>query len=265
MMEHANMAWMTNGDSYSSARFWHSGPAPGTLYNFPSGLAALSTHFTQVPQGPITTGGSVLGVAFDGGVTIAADILTSYGSLARFRDCSRVMHVNDNIILGAGGDYADYQFLKDVIQQKILEEECLDDGFSLKPKALHCWLTRVMYNHRSKLHPLWNNFVVGGLQDGEPFLGAVDKLGTAYVDRHIATGRGAYLALPLMREEVEKNPSMTQKEAQELLFRCLKVLYYRDAQAYPKFQLATLTEEGVSVEGPLIVEQNWETARMITA
>lgn len=49
-----------------------------------------------------------------------------------------------------------------------LEEECLDDGFSLKPKALHCWLTRVMYNHRSKLHPLWNNFIVGGLQDGTP-------------------------------------------------------------------------------------------------
>jgi len=49
-MEHANMAWMTNGDSYSSARFWHSGPAPGTVHNFPSGLAALNTHFTQVPQ-----------------------------------------------------------------------------------------------------------------------------------------------------------------------------------------------------------------------
>jgi 20S proteasome subunit beta 7 len=62
----------------------------------------------------------------------------------------------------------------------------------------------------------------------------VDKLGTAYVDRHIATGRGAYLALPLMREEVEKNPNLTKKEAQDLLFRCLKVLYYRDAQAYPK-------------------------------
>jgi 20S proteasome subunit beta 7 len=37
-----------------------------------------------------------------------------------------------------------------------------------------------------------------------------------------------------MREEVEKNPNMTQKEAHELLSRCLKVLYYRDAQAYPK-------------------------------
>jgi 20S proteasome subunit beta 7 len=66
------------------------------------------------------------------------------------------------------------------------------------------------------------------------FLGAVDKIGTAYVDRHIATGRGAYLALPLMRAKVEQDPHMTQKEAHELLFRCLKVLYYRDAQSYPK-------------------------------
>jgi 20S proteasome subunit beta 7 len=61
----------------------------------------------------------VLGIAFEGGVAIAADILCSYGSLARFRDCPRVMHVNDNIILGAGGDYADFQYLKDVIEQKM--------------------------------------------------------------------------------------------------------------------------------------------------
>lgn len=67
----------------------------------------------------------MLGVAFEGGVVIAADILASYGSLARFRDCSRVMHVNDNIILGAGGDYADYQFLKDVIQQKMYVSKSL--------------------------------------------------------------------------------------------------------------------------------------------
>jgi len=59
-------------------------------------------------------------------------------------------------------------FIYNIVPCFSLEEECLDDGFSLKPKALHCWLTRVMYNHRSKLHPLWNNFVVGGLQDGEP-------------------------------------------------------------------------------------------------
>ncbi|KDR12542.1 proteasome subunit beta type-4 [Zootermopsis nevadensis] len=257
------MACMSKGDWYSPVQFWRSGPSPGSLYSFPGVLTAENTRFSQRSQAPITTGTSVLGIAFDGGVAIAADVLCSYGSLARFRDCPRVMHVNDNIILGAGGDYADYQYLKDVIEQKILEEECLNDGFSLKPKALHCWLTRVMYNRRSKLDPFWNSFIVGGLQDNEPFLGTVDKLGTAYVDHHIATGYGAYMALPLMREAVEKNPNMTQKEAQKLLIKCLQVLYYRDARSYPKFQIATLTKEGVTVEGPLTLDQNWEVAHMV--
>ncbi|XP_069692600.1 proteasome subunit beta type-4 [Periplaneta americana] len=257
------MAALSNGDWYSPIQFWRNGPAPGSFYNFPGKLSITDSHLAQRSQAPITTGTSVLGITFDGGVAIAADILGSYGSLARFRDCPRVMKVNDNIILGAGGDYADFQYLKDVIEQKILEEECLDDGFSLKPRALHCWLTRVMYNRRSKLDPFWNNFIVGGMQDDEPFLGTVDKLGTAYLDRHIATGYGAYIALPLMREEAEKKPNMTEKDAHKLLVKCLQVLYYRDARSFPKFQLATLTRDGVRVEGPLNVEQNWEVAHLV--
>lgn len=70
-------------------------------------------------RAPITTGTSVVGIQFKDGVLIAADILGSYGSLARFRNLERVMKVNDNIILGAGGDYADYQYLKSNIERKM--------------------------------------------------------------------------------------------------------------------------------------------------
>lgn len=70
-------------------------------------------------RAPITTGTSVIGIQFKDGVLIAADILGSYGSLARFRNLERVMKVNDNIILGAGGDYADYQCLKSSIERKM--------------------------------------------------------------------------------------------------------------------------------------------------
>ncbi|KAJ9585224.1 hypothetical protein L9F63_002987 [Diploptera punctata] len=257
------MAMSTSGDWYSPAPFWHNGPAPASFYNFPGVSSNSATHLSQRSQTPITTGTSVLGTTFNGGVVIAADILGSYGSLARFRDCPRVFKVNDNIILGAGGDYADFQYLKDVIEQKVLEEECLDDGFSLKPKSLHCWLTRVLYNRRSKFDPLWNNFIVGGLQDNEPFLGTVDKLGTAFLDRHIATGYGAYLALPLMREEAEKNPNMTESDARRLLIKCLEILYYRDARSFPKYQIATLTKEGVRIEGPESVQQDWKVAHYV--
>lgn len=42
----------------------------------------------------MVTGTSVLGVKFNGGVIIAADMLGSYGSLARFRNISRLMKVS---------------------------------------------------------------------------------------------------------------------------------------------------------------------------
>lgn len=132
-------------------------------------------------RAPVTTATSVVALAFDKGVIIAGDTLASYGSLARYRNCPRILKVNENIILGAGGDYGDFQYVKDMIEQQMyvihyifkfdskvslcsIDEECLDDGFKLKPKSLHCWLTRVMYNRRSKFDPFWNNFVVGGMQ-----------------------------------------------------------------------------------------------------
>ena len=68
---------------------------------------------------PIVTGTSVIGIKFDGGVLIAADTLGSYGSLARYRDVSRILKVNDCTVLGASGDYADFQYLSSIIEQRV--------------------------------------------------------------------------------------------------------------------------------------------------
>ena len=40
-----------------------------------------------------------------------------------------------------------------------------------------------------------------------------------------------------MREAYEKNPNMTEAEAKELLDRCLKVLFYRDARSWNSVSL----------------------------
>lgn len=82
-------------------------------------ILSLTLPPPPIPSNPMVTGTSVLGVKFTGGVIIAADMLGSYGSLARFRNISRLMKVNDNTILGASGDYADYQYLKQVIEQMV--------------------------------------------------------------------------------------------------------------------------------------------------
>lgn len=70
-------------------------------------------------RAPVTTATSIVALAFDKGVIIAGDTLGSYGSLARYRNCPRVLKINDNIILGAGGDYGDFQYVKDMIEQQM--------------------------------------------------------------------------------------------------------------------------------------------------
>ena len=69
------------------------------------------------------SGSSVFGIKYKDGVVLAADTLASYGSLARFPDVQRVLRVNDTTIVACTGDFADFQFLSEILEQKQIDEE----------------------------------------------------------------------------------------------------------------------------------------------
>ena len=54
-----------------------------------------------------------------------------------------------------------------------LYDNMWDDGNSLGPKEVHNYLKRVMYNRRNKFNPLWNSLVLGGVKNGQKYLGTV--------------------------------------------------------------------------------------------
>lgn len=97
-----------------------------------------------------------------------------------------------------------------------------------------------------------------------------------------------------MRETVENKPELSKHEARDLIERCLKVLYYRDARSYNRvsqhsnssqytnsmsvpehhnllvffvvlfqYEIAIVTEEGVEIISPLSSETNWDIAHMV--
>lgn len=74
----------------------------------------------------------------------------------------------------------------------------------------------------------------------------------------IATGYGAYLAQPLLREAVEgKEDSLTEKEAQEVLEKAMMVLWYRDARSTDMVTNAYLRRR----PNHLSVDSNWQGDR----
>ncbi|XP_057316128.1 proteasome subunit beta type-4-like [Hydractinia symbiolongicarpus] len=224
---------------------------------------ALHQNVKQLSQYPITTGTSVIGIKFDSGVVLAADMLGSYGSTARFPGVSRTMKVNSNTALVASGDYADYQMLKEYLDSMMIENDIEDDGHEYTPQALFSYLRMLMYHKRSKFDPLWNTLVIGGRNQGKSFLGYVDKLGVAYEENCIATGYGAYIAIPLIRKALEDKPNLSQIEAVKLVVDCLRVLYYRDARSINKFEITIVTDGGVAMETNMVAETNWEIAHMV--
>ena len=77
--------------------------------------------------------------------------------------------------------------------------------------------------------------LIGGAQLIRRFLAFVDLLGTTYTAPSLATGYGAHIALPILREAVDPNPdAITEDAAREILRNCMRVLFYRDARSLDK-------------------------------
>ena len=195
--------------------------------------------------------------------------IASYGSLARFTDVKRLRRFNDTSIIGIGGDVSDMQYIDRLLNSLSITESHSSDGHTLSAANLHTYLSKIMYKRRSDINPLWNAILVAGLDgDDKPFLASVDLLGTTFSSPTLATGFGAHLAQPLLRQiasSEEDVPSVTREEAVEAIKECMKVLFYRDARSMDRYSIAVVTKEGgVELkEDEQLEGQSWSFAENI--
>mmetsp|Transcript_48526 Transcript_48526/g.35716 ORF Transcript_48526/g.35716 Transcript_48526/m.35716 type:complete len:252 (-) Transcript_48526:51-806(-) len=231
----------------------------GFFWGIVSTMKLFSTAPTrQHTTSPIVTGTTVLAVKYANGVMLAADTLASYGSLARYTNVRRLKAVGNNTIVGASGEISDFQTISEMLDNMHQDDVNQDDGYFHTPSEYYSYLRTVLYQRRNKFNPLWNQLLVAGYHQDKAFLGYVDMIGTAYEENYIATGFGAYLAIPLIRERWSAD--MTEGEARALLEDCMRVLYYRDCRAYNRIQLAKATSAGTLISEPYYITSDWETA-----
>ncbi|XP_012463216.1 proteasome subunit beta type-4 [Gossypium raimondii] len=205
---------------------------------------------------PYVTGTSVVALKYKDGILMAADMGGSYGSTLRYKSVERMKPIGKHSLLGASGEISDFQEILRYLDELILYDNMWDDGNSLGPKEVHNYLTRVMYNRRNKFNPLWNSLVLGGVKNGQKYLGTVSMIGVNFEDNHVATGFGNHLARPILRQEWHENLSF--ENGVRLLEKCMRVLLYRDRSAVNKLQIAKITEDGVTISQPYSLKTYWE-------
>ncbi|KAF8768970.1 hypothetical protein HU200_007062 [Digitaria exilis] len=220
------------------------------------GLLMLLFHTNRYPY---VTGTSVIALKYKDGVIMACDTGASYGSTLRYKSVERIKAVGKHSLIGASGEFSDFQEILRYLDELTLSDHMWDDGNSLGPKEIHSYLTRVMYNRRNKFDPLWNSLVLGGVKKGpkgdEKYLGMVNMIGTHFEENHVATGFGNHLAIPILRAEWRED--MSFEEAVKLVEKCLLVLLYRDRSSINKFQIAKITTEGSTIYPPYSLKTYW--------
>ncbi len=75
--------------------------------------------------------------------------------------------MGDFTLIGAGGEYSDFQWIMDALGDVVTDEHVRDDNAKLSAPEIHSYLTRVMYQRRNKFNPLYNTLVVAGFKDGK--------------------------------------------------------------------------------------------------
>jgi len=205
---------------------------------------------------PIVTGSTVIGIKYNGGVLVAADTLVSYGSQARYKDFCRLKKVGKYTLLAGSGEMSDFQYMGNMLDELDMEDFLNEDGCSMGPSEYASYIGRVMYNRRSKMNPLYNQFVVvGQKKDAKPMLAFVDHQGTYFEEDYIATGFGSHLAMPLIRNEWTEN--ITLDEATALIKKCLTVCFYRDCRAYCKIRIGNCTGAEPIISEPVTLDHKW--------
>lgn len=268
-----------NHDPYSWGR-----PSNETYGNYSHAIASAknndvfenTSNFPKMnSQQPIITTTSVLAIKFNGGIIMAADTMGSYGSLMRFNNVDRLIKVGAQTVVGISGDVSDLQQIERILEELETEQEIYDNdgGHNLRAPHVHEYISRVMYNRRTKVDPLWNSIIVGGFNDdGTSFLRYVDLLGVTYGSSCLATGFGKHLAVPLMRQLIPSDPdyvNVTEEQAKKVIMDSMRVLFYRDARSLDKFSLVTLKgsvgAEGVGAPaGVTTVDYNLEKDIQVT-
>lgn len=208
----------------------------------------------------MASGGSVIGLVYNGGVFMASDTLLSYGSLAKWPNIPRSKILGKYTAVCASGDFADFQAVTADLQTVLTRDALLEDGVEMGPQEVFSYLHRTMYSKRCDFEPAMCQFVVCGSDaNGESFLGVVDDIGTRWTDKCVGTGYGAHIAIPLLRRAVDNAPNglLSRDQALSVIKDCMRGIFYRECRAINKIQIVECTKGKVHISEPEVQDTNW--------
>jgi proteasome beta subunit len=188
-------------------------------------------------------GATAVGIAYKDGVVLGAERRITLGSFVRSKSGKKVFKVTETVGAVCAGMVADMQNLvKEVGVYSKLKE--LEARKALKPNSVAKLMSTLMFQNRYA--PLLTQVILGGVGD-KPIVYVLDPLGSVISDQYATVGTGEETAIGVV--EAGYTPTMTQKEAHDLLVAAIKAAVARDAMSGNGIDILTIDKTGIKEEG----------------
>ena len=187
-------------------------------------------------------GATVVGVVFKDGVLLAAEKRVAYGRFVVSRAGKKVFKITDTVGAAAAGMIADMQILMREISSYVKIRE-LELKRPIPPNSVAKLMSVLLFERR--FAPLLTQVILGGV-NGKPSIYVLDPLGSVIPDEYAVVGSGAEIAIGLL--EANFSPSMTEKQAKDLVVKAIRSSIQRDVGSGDGADLLFISKNGSKEE-----------------
>ncbi len=190
-------------------------------------------------------GATAVGIAYKGGVVIAAEKRISYGTFVISKTGKKVFKIADKVGAGCAGLIGDMQVLMREISSYVKIRE-IETRKSLPPNSVAKLLSVIMYERR--FAPFITQIVIGGVDNynGKSSVYVLDPLGSVIPDKYAAVGSGSEIAIGVI--DSGYNDNISEDDAKKLAIKSIKSAIQRDSASGDGVDIMVITAAGLKNE-----------------
>lgn len=209
---------------------------PGFDFSNYNRNAALHAQGVPLPKAT-STGTTIVGCLFDGGVVIAADTRATSGPIVADKNCEKLHYIAPQIWCAGAGTAADTEFTTALMSSN-LELHSLSTG--RKPRVVTCMTMLKQHLFRYQGH-IGAYLVVAGVDPTGAHLFTVHAHGSTDKLPYVTMGSGSLAAMSVF--ETSWKPSLTRDDAIKLCSDAILAGIFNDLGSGSNVDVAVITED----------------------
>ncbi|RPA72279.1 N-terminal nucleophile aminohydrolase [Ascobolus immersus RN42] len=207
-------------------------------FDFSNYARNADLHAKGVPLPKATsTGTTIVGCIYNGGVVIAADTRATSGPIVADKNCEKLHYISPNIWCAGAGTAADTEFTTAIVSSQ-LELHSLSTG--RKPRVVTCMTLLKQHLYRYQGH-IGAYLVVAGVDPTGTHLFTVHAHGSTDKLPYVTMGSGSLAAMSVFESKWQKD--MSKEDAVALCSEAIESGIFNDLGSGSNVDVCVITPE----------------------